>query len=452
MLCEADRAHLLRIVVGLQVKAWACGARDLPPLQVGAEPLDHYSRTWTTLQIVCTRALEQIASSAGLSVSNYVVQEFASVLELVMPVCLQHAAELQLALLEVCVRQADVDSLAAMPGSFETVMPHLRRLIMGKGTGTGDDGGDDWVVVEGEGQEAHKNKVEGLTHVQVDALVLLVHLLSDPAAVAPWHARLSPSVIDVLALAHRAARASLAAEAMTAETGLACGAQTAAAACAAVAASVSPGTGCAEDGGKEEKSRALAIASDEVSSSTPAITVVNVNLQESPAEPSAVDGAVVCQTALEAVYLALVPEMRTSVCLGGVMSAVEALVVDALLLPQGNIRQLTCLLVSACADCASAGGGLKFSDPDRLAEALLARVDDSQNDVRVEALNALAAVQGMLAASGQGPRGGGSCSAGVLAGIERRVGELVEDGGEVDDVSEAASALADVLATRRPRQ
>ena len=47
----------------------------------------------------------------------------------------------------------------------------------------------------------------------------------------------------------------------------------------------------------------------------PAITVVSVGVKETPEQPSTVDGAVVCQTALEAVYPALVPERV--LCRGG---------------------------------------------------------------------------------------------------------------------------------------
>ena len=103
LLLDKDRAHLLRIVLGLQVKAWSFGARDVPPLAVDDGPLDHYNRTWTTLQTVCTRAADQIAGSAGMATAAFIVQQLPAVVEHVMPVCCSYGPDLELGLLEVCV-------------------------------------------------------------------------------------------------------------------------------------------------------------------------------------------------------------------------------------------------------------------------------------------------------------------------------------------------------------
>jgi hypothetical protein len=75
LLLDSDRAHLLRVVLGLQVKAWTFGAREVPPLHGDDGALDHYSRTWAVLQSVCTRVVRQIAASAGCSPHAYMAQQ-----------------------------------------------------------------------------------------------------------------------------------------------------------------------------------------------------------------------------------------------------------------------------------------------------------------------------------------------------------------------------------------
>ncbi len=55
------------------------------------------------------------------------------------------------------------------------------------------------------------------------------------------------------------------------------------------------------------------------------------------------------------------------------------------------------------------GGGASFAAPHVLADALLARVDDSQDEVRVEVLNSLAALRALQLETGycrQGSRAG----------------------------------------------
>ena len=182
LLLDKDRAHLLRIVLGLQVKAWSFGARDVPPLAVDDGPLDHYNRTWTTLQTVCTRAADQIAGSAGMATAAFIVQQLPAVVEHVMPVCCSYGPDLELGLLEVCVRQADMAALAAAPGSCSIVFSHVQRLLAGK-AGGGDEAAEEWVVV---GEESDKGAeapgaptpaaTEPILQVQLDALVFLVHL------------------------------------------------------------------------------------------------------------------------------------------------------------------------------------------------------------------------------------------------------------------------------------
>ena len=57
---------------------------------------------------------------------------------------------------------------------------------------------------------------------------------------------------------------------------------------------------------------------------------------------------------------------------------------------------MTCCAEAVRADTAGGeGGGARFAAPAVLAEALLARVDDSQDEVRVEALNGLAVLLGL---------------------------------------------------------
>jgi len=394
LLLESDRVHLLRIVLGLQTKAWSFGARDVPPLSTDEGPLDHYNRTWSTLQTVCTRAVEHIAASAAVSAETYMAHKLPEVVEAIMPVCSQNGAELELALLEVCVRQADMGRMASKEGSF-AVVQHVQRLILGKAAGA-EEGSDEWVVVDGEDTDVssaslawHKGDAhEPMLQVQVDALIFLVHLLSDPASIEPWRDRLSPIVLSALTLARRGAHAAIAAEDSSVQQ-----------AAAALAAASTEEAG----GGKQDvpAKRELGLGDGGAQDAAPAITVVSVGVKETPVQPSTVDGAVVCQTALEAVYLALVPELSAHVCSAEVASAVEALVTAALALSQGTIRQLMCLVLASCAEAVRAdtaggeGGGARFAAPAVLAEALLARVDDSQDEVRVEALNGLAVLLGL---------------------------------------------------------
>ena len=184
MLLESDRVHLLRIVLGLQTKAWTLGARDVPPLSTDDGPLDHYNRTWSTLQTVCTRTVELIAASAAVSAGTYMAHKLPEVLEAIMPMCSQLGAEL--ALLEVCVRQADLGTMVDNPGSC-AVIQHVHRLMLGQGARGGQEGGDEWVMVDGDeiGVESaapasHNGDARGpMLQVQVDALVFLVHLLAN---------------------------------------------------------------------------------------------------------------------------------------------------------------------------------------------------------------------------------------------------------------------------------
>lgn len=437
LLVEGDRAHLLRIVLGLQIKAWSFGARDVPPLQSDDDPLDHYNRTWATLQAVCTRSVEQIAASGGVSAPTFMAHQLNDAVQTLMPVCSRYGLELELALLEVCVRQADMASLAAMPGSFSAVVEHVRRLVVGRVVG--EETSDDWVVIDDDGtgkssalavvQTTEKN--EPVLQVQVDALVFLVFLLSDPTAVEPWREQLASTLVDVLALAHRGARATIAAEEGVSQE-----------AASALAATTIEDRAETTEQAASPATRALAIVEQD-ENAAPAITVLSVGIKEAPIVPATVDGAVVCQTALEAAYLALVPEMSAFVCSSDVVAAVEALALDALLLSQGTIRQLMCLVVSSCAEAArvgaiEGGGAATFKAPFVLAEALLARVDDSQDDVRIEALNCLSALLAHVMLKGKWGD--------LLARIEKRVAVLLENIEEEEQVCEAAEVVVAAVA------
>jgi len=442
MLLESDRVHLLRIVLGLQTKAWTLGARDVPPLSTDDGPLDHYNRTWSTLQTVCTRTVELIAASAAVSAGTYMAHKLPEVLEAIMPMCSQLGAEL--ALLEVCVRQADLGTMVDNPGSC-AVIQHVHRLMLGQGARGGQEGGDEWVMVDGDemGVESaapasHNGDARGpMLQVQVDALVFLVHLLSDPSAIEPWRDRLAPTVLSVLSLARQGARANIAAQ----------HSQINEAAAALSSASIDETRDVKQDvpakrapglGDEVCKDAVQNVSKD--AEPAPAITVVSVGVKETPEQPSTVDGAVVCQTALEAAYLALVPELSAHVCSAEVVAAVEALVLDALALPQGTIRQLMCLVIASCAQAVRAkaaggvGGGASFAAPHILADALLARVDDSQDEVRVEALNSLAALLAL------------QLERGIVDKVRGRVNGMLKEE-EVEQAREAAQALLASLAS-----
>ena len=446
VLVESDRVHLLRIVLGLQVKAWSFGARDVPPLQSDDDPLDHYNRTWATLQTVCTRSVEHIAASVRLSAPMFMAQQLNDAVQALMPVCSRYGLELELALLEVCVRQADVASLTARAGSFGAVVEHVRRLVGGRAID--EEPIDEWVVIDEDGAGnsclsaaagiEKKESNDAVLQVQVDALVFLVYLLSDPTAVEPWRENLPATLVDVLALAHRGARASI-----TAEQRLSL---QAAGVCNDAAALTATSNNEKPQQPVTPETRALARV-ESAGEAGPAITVVGVGIKEAPIVPSTVIGAVVCQTALEVAYLALVPELSAYVCSDDVVAAVEALALDALSLSQGTIRQLMCLVVASCAEAvrvsATEGGcAASFKAPCVLAEALLARVDDSQNDVRVEALNCLLAL--LVAHEGMKGRWGD-----LLARIEMRVTAVLENSEEEEQVCAAAEAMVGVVVAAR---
>merc|ERR1719487_2872307 len=57
-----------------------------------------------------------------------------------------------------------------------------------------------------------KNTSEALLQVQVDALVFLVHLLSDPSAIEPWREKLPATIVKVLWLARCGALAAISAQ------------------------------------------------------------------------------------------------------------------------------------------------------------------------------------------------------------------------------------------------
>ena len=433
LLLEQDRSHLLRIVLGLQVKAWSFGARDVPPLAVDDAPLDHYNRTWATLQTVCTRAVEQIAGSAGMPTSTFIALQLCDVIEHVMPVCSSYGADLELALLEVCVRQADTAALASTPGSCDIVVPHMRRLLAGKAA-VREEAGDEWVVVGEEGAKSGPAASlqidldpDPLVQVQLDALVFLVHLLSDPAAIEPWQKKLTPTLLDVLTLARRGA--CLAADGNI---------DTSPGSSALVAGEEAPGPSQAA------APRAMTVASDTQKDEVPAITVVGVGVKEELQKPGTVEGAVVCQTALEAAYLALVPELSEHLCSSDVVSMVELLAPMALALSTGTIRQLTCLVVTSCAEASASSQAAvplpSMADSDALIEALLARVDDSQDDVRVEALRCLAA---LLPSRALKPKAERRC--GLWERVQERVAVLAQSE-EEEQVREAVEALQAQLA------
>jgi hypothetical protein len=441
MLLESDRVHLLRIVLGLQTKAWTFGARDVPPLSTDDGPLDHYNRTWSTLQTVCTRTVELIAASAAVSAGTYMAHKLPEVLEAIMPMCSQLGAEL--ALLEVCVRQADMGRMVANQGSV-AVIQHVHRLMLGKCAGGAEEGGDEWVMVDGDENgvksaalASHKGDARGpMLQVQVDALVFLVHLLSDPSAIEPWRDSLAPTVLSVLSLARQGAGANIAAQHSQIHEGAAALSSASSDESREVKQDV-PAKRALGPGDDVCKDVVQHVSKDAVPA--PAITVVSVGVKEvgvkeTPVQPSTVDGAVVCQTALEAVYLALVPELSAHVCSAEVVAAVEALFLDALALPQGTIRQLMCLVIASCAQavCTSAagrvGGGASFEAPHVLVDALLARVDDSQDEVRAEALNSLAALLAL------------QLERGVVDKVRGRVAGLLKEE-EDEQVREAAQAL-----------
>lgn len=80
------------------------------------------------------------------------------------------------------------------------------------------------------------------------------------------------------------------------------------------------------------------------------------------------------------------------------------------------------------------GGGASFAAPHILADALLARVDDSQDEVRVEALNSLAALLAL------------QLERGIVDKVRGRVNGMLKEE-EVEQAREAAQALLASLAS-----
>jgi hypothetical protein len=396
-----------------------------------------------------------------------------------MPVCAQYGLEMELALLEVCVRQTDVATLAACPDSFDSIVAPLRRLLAGKScksmvasssSGGGDEGGsDDWVVVEEE-QEAvagsertdapqHASSAHApLLAVQVDALVLLVHVLSDPSAVAPWQGRLAPLLGDVVALAGTGAEQ-------------ACRELAASRACEDADAAVAAGGESSSESGADKDAGArgggatgkvqacVLVSNEEEAAAAPAITVVGVGKGgggaggETREVACGADAVVVCQTALEAAYLALVPELGQHVCSSEVVARVEMLAESALRLADGNVRQLMLLVVASCvqAETAAEEGARvgRFARPEALAACVLGRVDDSKDDVRAEAMNCLAALVGSRTYAAAWRGATAETEGGLLDVIGRCANAVLGDDEEEEMVCDAARLLRAAVAAVR---
>jgi len=93
---EGERTQILRLLLPLQVKAWAHGARRLPP--GGGEPPE---AGWECLQATCCEGVAALADSAGEPDGAFMARRLGWALDELGPVCTARGAHHRLALLEV---------------------------------------------------------------------------------------------------------------------------------------------------------------------------------------------------------------------------------------------------------------------------------------------------------------------------------------------------------------